>query len=381
MLTTPTNLTKQFPQLPKRAGQGRAIPRALLGYTGPNKKNFLLVTISGVMASVLPEHGEKLTHRRAQVRQDELAAMCSVARETYTRWMSTIATPDDSRTVERRLAQRERAKDLHRRRQHKIHETPNPSKEHLGTLIQRRRVFMRPNRYEPAFRRRPDQDRPRPLLWYPPRAEDRQGNEILSRFFGRLEDAGKGFKHIPPWLWDPALQVSWHARLVMTYYFMCGLGSADGRRGGRLIGVVRPHQATVATALGISIKTVYNANQELQAIGVIRVAHDRIERPDGSWASGPQIIIYLPIRQMTPEEATEERRRLQTMLAVARMTAGPAGPPWMVPRLTELHEQLLKAWTGKEHCLKAFWNTVRRAAVADGIHLRVINSLIPSPPE
>lgn len=373
MLRTPEHLTQQFAIAPE-AGQGRAIPRALLAYTGPNKSRFLTVTISGIMASVLPEYGQKKLYCR-DVTQQDLAARASLSRETYTRWLSEIATPDESWTVEARLQQRDRARQLHTRRGHQLHDRVRPSRGHLETLISRRRRFMRPNRYSPVF---PGHVDPRRAdEWFPPTSAEAKENQMLRRFFGKLVDDDKGFrkfKHIPGWLWSPKLPLTWKARLVMSYYFMCGLGSKDSRTR-KPIGVVRPRQQTVAEALGISTRSVYAANCELARLSLIRVAHERIQRQDGSYTSGPQIIVYLPIRQLTADEATFERKRLQ--LALRDAAAPPA--PWMTSRVKELHQALLSEWEDKEHCLGAFWNQIRRNAIADGIHLAVINSLIPSP--
>ena len=125
---------------------------------------------------------------------------------------------------------------------------------------------------------------------------------------------------------------------------------------------------------------MYNANGELAAIGLIRVAHPKPRiGADGSYVRGPQKIVYLPIRTLTTEEADYERQRL--LFAIHATRGGPA-PPWMVPRLQELHGALLTDWLGKEHSLGAFWNELRRRAVGEGIFLRdVINRLVPSPPE
>jgi hypothetical protein len=64
---------------------------------------------------------------------------------------------------------------------------------------------------------------------------------------------------------------------------------------------------------------VYEANKELEALSIIRVAHSKPTiGPDGSFVRGPQIIVYLPIRQLSSEEADFERKRLQFALDAAR---------------------------------------------------------------
>src|ERR1039458_4277779 len=108
MLRTPEHLTTQFAIAPQ-AGQGRAIPRVLLAYTGKNKARFLATTISAIVAGALPEWGQKRNWRQ-DISQEDLAGMCGIARETYTRRMSEIANPDESWDVDRRLRQRDRAR-------------------------------------------------------------------------------------------------------------------------------------------------------------------------------------------------------------------------------------------------------------------------------
>ena len=374
MLRTPEHLTTQFAIAPQ-AGQGRAIPRVLLAYTGKNKARFLATTISAIVAGALPEWGQKRNWRQ-DISQEDLAGMCGIARETYTRRMSEIANPDESWDVDRRLRQRDRARGKHQEKGHKLHDGERPAREHEGTLIRRRRRFMRPNVYtsclpEPRERRSNGN-------WYPPDLQDLASCEQTRDLFRRLEDGEqgfRGFKQVPKWVWDRALPLSSKARLVMSYYFMVGLLE---RRNGKTVGMVKPRQEIVAQALGICVRSVYKANQELAALAIIRVAHSEPKiNQDGTFTRGPQIIVYLPIRQLSSEEAEFERARFRFALEASR----PSPAPWMAPRLKELHKALLDDWQGQEHCLRAFWNQLRRNAIADGIHLSFINRLVPSPPE
>jgi|SRR5579871_2116834 len=392
MLRTPDVIAKKF-DVAAEAGQGRAIPRALLAYSGPNKVRALATSISMIMNGALPEYGQKLTWSR-DIPQRELAASASVARETITRWLSEIATPDDSWNVERRLEQSRRTRELHQRRGHRLHDRQRPLREHLDTLIHRRRRFMKPNRYQFTFPGHVDSRRPGD--WFPPRPVEAQQHELVRKYFPvsqqrdadwweSLKPKDPGFKHIPVWVWSPRVPLSLKARLVLTFYLLCGLGSKD-RKSGRVIGEIRPDQKTVARAIGLKCtRSVYNANRELAALGLIRVAHEHIKMQDGSVRSGRQIIVWLPIRYLTEEEAGEERRRLQTMAAVRQMTVERDRHAWMLSRVKELHEERLAAYMREEHqhpaTLSTFWKAVRYASIAEGIHLNVINSLIPSPPE
>ena len=227
---------------------------------------------------------------------------------------------------------------------YRLHETERPSRAHLETLISRRRRFMKPNRYAPAF---PGHiDRGRPSGWFPPTMKEAKENEILQTYFRKLLEGDKGFKkfkHLPQWLWAGAAVVLEGApgdELLLHVR----PGIEEDERTQKMTDVVRPYQRTVATAIGTSVRSVYNANQELERLGLIRVAHERIERPDGSFTSGPQIIVYLPIRQLTKEEASEERQRLRTVLAIARDLAGGSKHPWILSGVNELHNALLSDW-------------------------------------
>ena len=89
---------------------------------------------------------------------------------------------------------------------------------------------------------------------------------------------------------------------------------------------------------------------------------------------GPQRIVYLPIRTLTQEEAQAERDRFIVAQRALRDVAE-------ANRASALHQELLTAWTGKEHALRAFWNEIRRQMASSGIMRQTINALIPRPPE
>lgn len=247
MIPAPSNLVKQFGV---DSSGHRALPRALLAYTGPAKKRFLLVSFASIMAGCLPEYGQVRKWRR-DVSQSALAAMCGLARESFTRALTEFATPDDAWTVERRLAQRGRAKEQHSRRGHKLQERDRLGRPSIATLIGRKRRFMRPNVYNFTLPERRDEKRPD--KWFPMTAAEVRGDPEIREMFARMAEDDQGyqkFKLIPLWLWSPKLPLSWKARLVMTYYFLCGLGSVSSKTR-KPIAYISPHQQTVAQALGI----------------------------------------------------------------------------------------------------------------------------------
>lgn len=171
-----------------------------------------------------------------------------------------------------------------------------------------------------------------------------------------------------------ARRLSDTARLVMTYYFMCGLLDTDKKTGAPR-GEIHPYASTVAMACGLCTKAVYDANCELESIGLIRVAHSKpkivLENGKQIYRRGPCIIIYLPIRQLTHEEAAAERERIQAELKCCSAD--------VAAKIAPIHEDLLQAWEGHEHRLSAFWNEFVRRMLAAGVIGAVARTMIPQP--
>ncbi len=253
MIATPSNLVKQYGV--EAGGGHRAMPRALLAYSGPAKKRFLLVAMSQIMAGALPEYGQMRKWRR-DVNQGELAAMCGITRESYTRAVSEFATPDESWNVDRRLAAGERTRGQHQQRRARVGDNEFPAsgsneqsagsdthsradgtattdnrqptpvrsrkaraaRSTIAVLIGRRRRFMRPNVYNWTLPEH--QDEKRQDKWFPMTAAEVRRDADMRLLFARMVDNDQGFrkfKHIPMWLWSPKLPLTWKARLVMTF--------------------------------------------------------------------------------------------------------------------------------------------------------------------
>lgn len=343
MLRTPEHLQQRY-GIPADAGRMRAIPRVFLAMRNKRKSHALSVLFSLIVSGALPEHGQKRKQYR-KIRQQDLAGMCGLAsRATYTRRVSRIAPA---------------ARD----------DRPRPANS-LPHLIHRDRQFAEPNRYAfaiPETRREDLPDR-----YFPPELGALVADARIRELWDQSFTGWRGYKDIPTWLWDRRLPLSDTARLVMTYYIFCGLLDKDTR--GRIAGKTTPKQSTVAAAVGISVKAVYNANCELAGMGLIRVAHPEVKIEGGKMKRGPQIILYLPIRQFTRQEAQAEYERMRRAVEAARETAE-AG------RAHQIHAELLAAWTGREHSLAAFWNAARKQMLAAGIRRSLVSNLIPSPPD
>lgn len=370
-IPTPDRLQREF-NIPAEAGRGRAVPRVLLAYRGPNKKELLSTVVPMIVHHALPEHGQRSAHTR-EVSQHELAAAAGLSsRSSFTRRLSLFATPAPEWTDAQRQTWSQRQKAIAQARGRQIRQGNGRHKGLQAHLVNRQRGFAVPNRYT------------LPTAIAGMADVKRNGNDEREFRYSDLPaivrnlpancwdpEAGgtKGFKDVPEWIWRAELPVTDTARLVMTYYVLCGL--LDDVGGGHVRGEVHPKQETVARALGISVKSVYNANQEWVRLGIIRVAHPKPTRsPNGSYVRGPAKIIYLPVRQLSREEADRERQRL---LAAAKRVRDIAD----AQRALTLAGELLAACTGKEHALHVFWRDLRRKLHDCGIQRPTINTLVP----
>lgn len=375
MPSTPEVLQEKF-QIPSSAGATRAVPRVLLAFKGAKKKDYLSVVVPMIMAGALPEHGQNRKYHRP-VTQKELAAQSSVTRSTFTRRLTRFATPDVSWTEDRRAEFSKTQRESAAKRGRKVHDRPVRSQRLVGELVTRRRGFAQPNKYNLRIPQAMNPDRPE--CFYPPSIEDLREDATTSPFFRELSAGFKkwqGFGKVQAWVWDARLPVSDIARLVMTYYQMVGLGSVDERTK-QVCGVVHPKQETVAAACGISVRSVYKANRQWAALGIIRVAHPKPVIKNGQYVRGPARIVYLPVRQLTQDEAAVERTRFAAQLArAARHNAD-----FNAHLARSLHQELIDTWQGKEHSLGAFYNELRRRMGRGGIGQQTIDLLVPKPPD
>ena len=399
MLKTPEIITRQF-GIEASAGEGRAIARVLLAFKGtrqrrkckdcteagaadcthtviPGKAEFLSTVIPMVMKKVLPEFGGKRKFYRDVTQAAMGAAAGFKSRSTFTRRVSRFAAIDmtwsgsseaDARRQNASQRERGRAKSKGKKESDRPRKTPRAE----AVLIHRQRRFTKPNVYgyqmpETRVDNKPDD-------YYPPTLADLLEDPATSPFFDAQARGFKSwdsFKDVPQWLWDSRLPLSHIERLVMTYYFMAGLGSKDDA--GKMIGEVHPKQETIQEALGISRRTIYKANKRLAAIGLIRVFHPEPRMTPDGLRRGPAGILYLPIRTLTTEEATSERTRYAKCLARLRTQREEQ-------RAAQCHRELLDAWTGKEHSMAAFWNELRRRLRDADIGRADIDLLVPRSP-
>ncbi len=325
-MKVPHAISKKY-GIPEEQGKCRDVPRVWLSYQGPKKFQFVSTITAMIVSAALPEEGQKRYSRA--VTQSELAQISGLGSRS---------------TVTRRLVRFYDAGDGLR-------------------VLSRRRRFATANAYAFGAIGRSAAETVE-KYHSPTPAELASHAETGALWCADPEYGVAGFKGVPRWIWDARIPISDTARMVLTYYCMCGLLER---------GECHPRQSVVARALGISVRTVYEANQALAAEGIIRVAHPKpIRRQDGSLCRGPARIVYLPMRSLSAEEAAAEKERLVEAQKRRRDLQY-----WQ--QTQQAHQELLDAWTGKEHNLNAFWKELRKRLLLAGIPRQAINDLIPRP--
>jgi hypothetical protein len=196
-----------------------------------------------------------------------------------------------------------------------------------------------------------------------------------------------GFKQISRWIWDPRLlgpdgrTLGTIARLVMSAYESMGLlEELRDEKTGKVTspkGWLQVHQEKVAQYLGIDKSTLHRANQQWEDLGVLRIVSGKPKKTETGVRRGPMIVLYMPMRRLTDDEARAERERIakRTREIVAREGA------WRLQAVVEaqrLADELLTSWTGCEHCLGAFWREWARQMLAAAIDESLIRQLIPA---
>jgi hypothetical protein len=426
-------LQKQF-GVPADALKTRAVPRVIFSYDGADKAQWLALHFSMIVNGVLPDEGQRTKYRRDH-RHEELAAATGLkSRSTFTRWMTRYRTA--------------KAPTIHSRRRFaapNLYSTALPARagveykvSHINTgktvyggifsndvdanefcteknreagkiLYQVKgrvldpKCFFYPNAESLAAAVReamaePERHPDEPDSDYAERIRRAQVSRMFSQDLCR-ELKLNGYKGIPKWVWHPNLGISFTARLVLTWYIFCGILET---------GWVQVHQEKVARACGISIKTLYNKERELERVGLIRVVGQKRLKQQGlgmypDWRSLNKILL-LPIRTMTDEEIKAERwrmlrarRELHQVRKMVRMRfrrmriAGeiarnsPAGD-LAEKRFTlalqsctcaRIHRSVVESLKGQTTRVNVIWDAARQKLQEAGIEPRLIAALIP----
>lgn len=421
-------LQEQF-GLPATSGRTRAVPRVLFAYKGPRKSTFLSAQICMIVNGVLPDDGQKrsVTRRHTHGQLAQSAGLGS--RATWTRWMGMFCRGNEQLN--------------------------------LPVMIHKRRDFAAPNFYNTGIPERRGivwvvyhipTNKPVPRARYsgydPSEANERAtahvdslneragrrdyevrmhklekerfhyftGEELMGEvpknwtteqkdrfekiralFDHEMAEDFTGYKAVPEWVWHPALGISDTARLVLTYYVMCGILEK---------GWLQVKQETVSRWLGICVRTVYNAHSELERVGLIRIVGQERTKVGDSYTGAPSKILFLPMRTMTDQEIAAERlRRIQARRALhetrkvmrrrlrrleleqqQRQEIDQRRFHFALQacRAARVHRSAAQAIHGQTARITELWNAAEAALLAAGIEKKLISALIPtgvSPPE
>jgi hypothetical protein len=415
-------LQQQF-GVPADALKTRAVPRVIWSMCGKKKARWLALHFSMIVNGVLPDEGQRTKYRRDH-RHEELAAATGLAsRATFTRWMS------DYRNAE--------APTIHKRRRWRrpnIYSTLLPRREGVEYVVSHintgKTVYggrFADDRAANAFCKEKNTEAGkiqyqvkgrvldskchfypnaellaaavRQALEEPDRHPDeaeeehrqRIGRAKVARLFSQelcAELKLNGYKGIPKWVWHPSLGISYKARLVLTWYICCGILET---------GWVQVHQWKAAKACGISIKTLYNKERELERVGLIRVVGQKRLTQQGlgmypDWRSLNKIL-FLPVRTMTDEEIAAERlrrvrarRELHEVRKVVRMRLRRMRIADEEKRfqlalqactVARVHRTIVASLKGQTSRVNVIWDAVRQKLQEAGIEPRLIAALIP----
>ena len=425
--------------IPAEANKMRAVPRVLFSYCGKKKKQFLALKISMIVNRVLPDHGQVRRYFRSHT-HDELAEATGLdSRATFTRWMAHFSR-------DRKTGQGADVPLIHRRRrfaQPNIYSSALP--EHEGTEWIVSRISTR--KAVPGARYRSEKKAHEDC-----NARNREAGGIEYQVIGKALDPDKfhyasaeviselekellddiatgtnaqlskaavkalmlspvfsaalacelrlnGFGKVPEWVWHPNLGISYIARLVLTYYICCGILDK---------GWVQVHQRKVALALGISIKTLFRVECELESVGLLRVVgQKRGTSPenktwlpyDPDWRTINKIL-FLPIRKMTDAEIQAERRRMvearralhalrkisrqrlrklqisdarRAELAQKRFTLS-----LYACRAARIAREVVRSYEGLTARMNEIWAAIQQKLLQAGIERKLILTLIPN---
>lgn len=417
MATTPYHLRRYG--IPEHTGT-RKIWRAFLSFRNREKrKEFLSVAWCMQMAGALEEYGAsaKEIERRSQ---RLMASMLGIDISTFNRRLAQFSAPDGRWDEDRRRRHAGKMKEVRalqilagrssltdepaqEQREEPSSLAPVPAKcrkqvRRLVTLFNKNAGFGQaqlytlhmPQSLKPAMEKKDSKTK---------------DAEMLARAFGAEwfdpERAGvNGFKPVPAWIWHPSLpdaekcecqagqmglpiaasqkcskcdgrsfritgnSMPDYGRVLLTFLLLKGLEQ---------YGSVEITQDEIAQALGMDVNTVAKYEDKLEALMIIRCIAGAVTR-DQSGAvvdRKPHKIVWLPDRLLDEDIAQREYSRFQAL-------RDRVGDREAYKRAEALHVALLKAWRGREHTLKAFWNELRRQFVAQGLDRTIADILLPA---
>ena len=227
-----------------------------------------------------------------------------------------------------------------------------------------------------------------------------------------------GFKPIPSWLWHPSLpavedccciigqqmldfqsdcpkcegkkkvlsgSLPDYGRVLATYYLLMRIedeipevrdaATGEIKRPRKAAGVLQQTQRKTAEDLGMDPDTVGKYNRMLAELMIIKIIPGKITARDQAGNvtdSDPDIIEWMPDKLLDHEICVQEMARFQRAMEKLRDRAAAS-------QAQRIHADLLKAWEGKEHSLKAFWNEFLRLCAHERVPQSVRDALTPFP--
>ena len=384
MAETPYHLRQKY-GMKKDCGPDRKVWRApIIAYRkeAGGKKEFASLYFAMTVAGALTEIGEPASQVK-RVSQEQLKLKLRLkARETVTRRLSKFSGLDgrwdDDRRRKMSQRQRDRAKALGRN----VHESrAMRSVRPIVEIFNRNAGFGRnPNIY--SLRMDPNMA---------PRIEKESSKtahaELLAQVFGpEFFDPGKdkanGYKKISAWLFDENLPLDDYGRVLAAYYELKGIhdewDNESGKKSRKIKDVLEIAQNRAADELGLHPETVHKYEQQLCDLQIIRIIPGELITDENGIVVGktPRKLCWLTDKLFTHEMCVREMDRYckaQARIADERLQ-------WAVARAAEIHKQLLVEWEGKEHCLAAFYNELRRRFGSAALP-KAIYDLIPRPPD
>jgi hypothetical protein len=208
-----------------------------------------------------------------------------------------------------------------------------------------------------------------------------------------------GYKARSKWAWDPRIcypgstkTLGTGERELMSFYEGKGLleewrdAPSPEHPKGKIVkarGVLQIHQTKVAREMGCDPSTVYRWNCVWEKLGVLRIAAGNPRETPAGPRRGPMVVVYVPFRSMTDQEAEMEAERMSRAVRelcasqYARDLWGAAGALRQALEAKSIHRDLLVSWRGSERKMHTLWRSCTEACTAAGISPEFVRHVIP----
>jgi transcriptional regulator with XRE-family HTH domain len=369
------------------------------------KKEYLSMMWAMEICGALPEFGAKAKHTRRST-QSALAEMQGVRRETVNRRIARMSAPshwseEDRGNHSRKMLEIAKDKGL------KLRGRERRAIKRVGVFLHRSRGFAEACEYTHL----PADLRPTHTTGKGSMGKPTAQAELLAGLYGKEsfdpEACWNGFKEIDGLLWHPNLpdvqececqagqlpldagkpcpkcegtgevfkgSLPDFARVLATL-LIC-LRIKDAIPGVKAANELVITQKQLADLMGCDVNTVAKYEHTLESLMIIRTVYGEVHRNDKGQVTerDPHKIIWVLDKLMDQETAEREANRFARACRSAQEAGGDG---LAVDRAAHVFGELLRAWQGKEHCLQAFYNEMRRRLISAGISRELQGSLFP----